>query len=254
MVGDAKIGLLPLFAYPNRVNYAFFFTYWDDLNGSSRPSKPPCSLLVLTAHAVWQLLLFSTVYAAVTRPVAALTVYVTCYLVVPPRAAATLADFLHVPHITRALSGSLMDHYRADNFITYAHEGAPGAFIARTATSPLYDTRTAAATGDRKGRDVARHGHACTPSSRGKDPVYIFACHPTGLLSRAAFCTFAARGRRSPVSALRDVRLAVGRVLFLLPLPFMREFLLACGCIPADRDSMRNALRSGCSIAVTPGG
>jgi 1-acyl-sn-glycerol-3-phosphate acyltransferase len=53
---------------------------------------------------------------------------------------------------------------------------------------------------------------------------------------------------------LRQVRLAVGSQALRLPIAFIREFLLACGCIPADRVSIRNALRSGCSVAITPGG
>lgn len=74
------------------------------------------------------------------------------------------------------------------------------------------------------------------------------------MISRAAFCTFAARGAGSPVSALREVRLAVGSQLFRVPIAFLREFLLACGCIPAERSTMQTALAQGCSVAVTPGG
>jgi 1-acyl-sn-glycerol-3-phosphate acyltransferase len=74
------------------------------------------------------------------------------------------------------------------------------------------------------------------------------------MISRSAFCTFAARGWCSPVSLLRQVRLAVGSQLFAMPIPLLREFLLACGCIPADRASMLNALHAGRSLAVTPGG
>lgn len=75
-----------------------------------------------------------------------------------------------------------------------------------------------------------------------------------GMLSRAAFCTFAARGHSSPVSGLPDVRLAVGSQLFKIPIAFLREFLLACGCIPAERSTLRKALTQNCSVAITPGG
>jgi 1-acyl-sn-glycerol-3-phosphate acyltransferase len=56
------------------------------------------------------------------------------------------------------------------------------------------------------------------------------------------------------VASLRQVRLAVGSQLFAMPIPLLRDFLLACGCIPADRASMLRALSAGRSFAVTPGG
>jgi hypothetical protein len=234
---------------PCRKNYAFFYTYWDDLNGSSSHNKPPCSLLVLTAHAVWQLLLFTTAYAFITRPISALAASVICYLLVPPAAAAAVSEWLRLPLFTRKLFGRVMDQYRADNCVTYADAGEAGAFAAGAPAAAAV-----AADGSRDSGDVTSKDVAGGKDQDHKEPVYIFSCHPAGMLSRAAFCTFAARGWRSPVSALQDVRLAVGNALFVLPFPFLREFLLACGCIPADRDSMRSALRAGCSVAVTPGG
>lgn len=246
----------------SRTNYAFFYTYWDDWAGTATHGKPPCSLLVLTAHAVWQLLVLSTAYALIMRPATTLAAYTTCYLLVPIGAAAALSEQLRLPQITRALFGRVMDQYRSDNYITYADAGTAGAFAAgagaATAATPAAGNIAATAPEGIEDRDVVK-AVSDSVSVRGKDqdlkePVHIFACHPAGLLSRAAFCTFAARGWRSPVSALQNVRLAVGNALFSVPIPFLREFLLACGCTPAGRDSMRAALRSGCSVAVTPGG
>jgi hypothetical protein len=148
--------------------------------------------------------------------------------------------------------GRIMDAYRADNYITFAEPGTPGAFSAAATAAPAPPDSAAD-----NGSDVARDAPAKAGRAKDQDvkePVYLFACHPAGVVSRSAFCTFAARGWSSPVSSLRDVRLAVGNQLFCAPVPFVREFLLACGCIPAQRDQLQAALRSGCSIAVTPGG
>jgi hypothetical protein len=76
----------------------------------------------------------------------------------------------------------------------------------------------------------------------------------TGVLSRGAVLTFAARGWHSPVSGLARVRLAVGNVLFQLPIIFSRELLLVIGCVPAGKDSLQRQLQAGTSIAITPGG
>lgn len=84
--------------------------------------------------------------------------------------------------------------------------------------------------------------------------MHIFPVHPAGVISRSAFCPYAARGWSSPVASLRQVRLAAGSQLFAMPIPLLREFLLACGCIPADRTSMLLALSAGRSLAVSPGG
>jgi hypothetical protein len=235
-----------------RKNYAFFYTYWDDLNNSATHKHPPCSLLVLAAHGLWQLLLFSTLYSLLTRPLVTLAVYVACYLLVPPAAAAAVSEALRLPQITRAIFGRVMDAYRADNYITFAEQGMPGAFSTALTAAPA--PPASAADDD---SDVARDTAAAADRAKDQDikePVYLFACHPAGVVSRSAFCTFAARGWRSPVSHLQDVRLAVGNQLFYAPVPLVREFLLACGCIPAERDRLQAALRSGCSIAVTPGG
>jgi hypothetical protein len=209
-------------------------------------------------------------------------------VLITPAASAAVSQWLRVPEITRLLFGWLMDLYRRDNCITFEPAGSPGAFKPvgpqqqqqqrKAATS----ASAAAAAGSNKGdaapvRDqdpataTAHSSSSSTPaaaaagsssSSSGggsdKEPVYVFGCHPTGLISRAAFLTFGARGWASPVSALRKVRLAVADSLMVLPWtlvePLIREFLLACGCLPAQRQLLKQALLSGTSIAVTPGG
>jgi hypothetical protein len=154
-----------------------------------------------------------------------------------------------LPQVMQSAFGWLMDAYRTDNCITYAASGEPGALSAPIAAA-------AAAAQDLSSVDLDAPPRAVSAAKdqRNAEPVYLFACHPAGLLSRAAFCTFAARGWCSPVSGLRQVRLAVGSQAFRPPIAFIREFLLTCGCIPADRESLHNALRSGCSVAITPGG
>lgn len=46
----------------------------------------------------------------------------------------------------------------------------------------------------------------------------------------------------------------MSRTLLHLPIPFSREVLLACGCVPADRAALKQHLLSGTSVALTPGG
>lgn len=239
-----------------RSNYGFFYTYLDDLFNTTSPARarPACSLLVITCHAVWQLVLLSTAYAFITRPLPALAVYTTCYLLVPPAAAAAVSEWLRLPAITRMLFGSLMDQYRADSCITCAAAGADGGFPAvshKSEAAVAIEADTDTIRDQDTAKDITRRG---VNNQDENAPVYLFACHPAGLLSRAAFCTFAGRGSRSPVAGLPEVRLAVGNPLFSLPVPFLREFLLASGCIPADRSSICSALRAGRSVAVTPGG
>lgn len=82
----------------------------------------------------------------------------------------------------------------------------------------------------------------------------LFCSSFAGILSRGALLTFAVRGWKSPVSTLSRVRLAVSSKLLRLPIPFSRELLLACGCIPADKSTLVKHLTSGSSIAVAPGG
>jgi hypothetical protein len=238
----------------HRRNYSFYFTYWDDKNGSSYPSRPPCTLLVLVAHALYQAALFTAVSLFVTRPLPTLAVYVTAYLLVPVSAVSTVAEKLHLPEITRTLFGRLMDTYRSDNCITYAAAGTLGSLDAALASAPAAAAAVPAPAGSDADQDAAAEAD-CTPAPHQKNPLpHIFAVHPAGIISRSAFCTFAARGWASPVSSLRKVRLAVGSQLFAMPIPLMREFLLASGCVPADRASMLHALREGTSLAVTPGG
>lgn len=75
-----------------------------------------------------------------------------------------------------------------------------------------------------------------------------------GVLSRSALLTFAARGWQGPVSSLPRVRLAISSWLLQLPIPLSREVLLAIGCVPADKATLKQQLLCGTSIAVSPGG
>ena len=220
------------------------------MTSTAAATPPPCSLLVLTAHAVYHAALYAAVYLLITRPLPALTAYVMVYLLVPASAASAVAKALQLPDITRRLFGRLMDAYRSDNYITYAAPGAPGSLKAAL-TSTI--ARVAATTRHGASQDDAT-AQADRTEGGQHDPVHIFAVHPAGVISRSAFGTFAARGWSSPVASLRQVRLAVGSQLFAMPMPLLREFLLACGCIPADRTSMLRALSAGRSLAVTPGG
>jgi hypothetical protein len=264
-----------------RKNFAFFFTYWDDIYGTLYDALPIVTLPVLAVHAVYAVVVISTLYhILVFYPVSFITTWVLLYLVIPPTAASAVANWVGLPEVTRMLFGWAMDIYRRDNYVTYAPSGAAGSFQAATGaatptaagkgaklaspfapkSSPDSDTQpvrdqdskdTAAAAAD----DPSTASDASPAGQQAiQSPAYIFACHPTGLLSRAAFLTFGARGWCSPVSGLPRVRMAVSSILLRVPVPFWREFLLACGCVPADRHGLRQALLSGTSVAITPGG
>jgi hypothetical protein len=262
-----------------RKNYASFFTYWDDLYGSSYDtSTPPVALSVLVAHTAYGVVIIATVYhLLVYHSVTCATTWVLLYLAIPPTAASAVANWVRLPEVTRRLFGWFMDIYRRDSYVTYAPSGASGSFMAATAAAakggkhagPMGDdVKPVRDQSNRAAPDQVSTGSDTSPTAKQaaqqagstlvkqpkQPPVYIFACHPTGLLSRAAFLTFGARGWCSPVSALPRVRLAVSSILLRIPVPFWREFLLACGCVPADRRSLRQALLSGTSVAVTPGG
>jgi hypothetical protein len=127
--------------------------------------------------------------------------------------------------------------------VTYAEPGAPGAFPALPEQHRQQELEQ---------KTIQQHD-SCGLGKQ-QQPLYVFGCHPTGLFSRAAFLTFAARGLASPVSGLKGVRLAVDSLLMRLPIPFMREFLLLVGCCPADKATLLRQLQQGHSVAITPGG
>jgi hypothetical protein len=167
---------------------------------------------VLAAHAVYQAALYAAVYLLITRPLPALTAYVMVYLLVPASAASAVAEALRLPDITRMLFGRLMDAYRSDNCITYAAPGAAGSLEAAL-KSP---TATVAATTRRGASQDDATAQADRTEGNQPDPVHIFPVHPAGVISRSAFCPYAARGWSSPVASLRQVRLAVGSQLFVI--------------------------------------
>jgi hypothetical protein len=237
-----------------RKNFAFFFTYWDDIYGTLYDALPIVTLPVLAVHAVYAVVVISTLYhILVFYPVSFITTWVLLYLVIPPTAASAVANWVGLPEVTRMLFGWAMDIYRRDNYVTYAPSGAAGSFQAATGAGNArdQDSKDTAAAAD-SASTVSNASAAAKQAPQ--PPAYIFACHPTGLLSRAAFLTFGARGWCSPVSGLPRVRVAVSSILLRVPVPFWREFLLACGCVPADRHGLRQALLSGTSVAITPGG
>lgn len=207
-----------------RSNYAPFFTWLDDACGSNFHDRPRCTLLFVAAAFVYQAALLATAHLLLTCPLRALAAWVVLYLMVTPQQAAALFDALHVPEAVRWALGWLMDAYRRDACVTYAEPGRPGAFTPNAS------------------------------SADGAAQPYLFAVHPTGVLSRGALLTFAACGRDSPVVGLKRVRLAVGNTLFQLPIVLVREALLALGCVPASRALLKAELLAGTSIAITPGG
>jgi hypothetical protein len=237
-----------------RNNFSFFFTFWDELYGTAHDAPPPVGLSVMVTHAVYGFAIITTWFHLLPfYPVSFFTTWVLLYLVIPPTAASAVANWVGLPEATRRISGWFMDIYRRDNYVTYAPSGAAGSFQAATGAGNArdQDSKDTAAAAD-SASTVSNASAAAKQAPQ--PPAYIFACHPTGLLSRAAFLTFGARGWCSPVSGLPRVRVAVSSILLRVPVPFWREFLLACGCVPADRRSLRQALLSGTSVAITPGG
>jgi hypothetical protein len=158
--------LLPTVRAACSKHYSIFFTFWDDLNGSSSHKQPPCSILVLTMHAIYQATLLGSIYAFITNHRIALAAYIACYWLVPPSVAAAAADWARLPQVTRALCSWLMDAYRRDNHITYNAGAAfrPSVVAAEEATDEDRDVSVA-----RPDKDQDAH-----------EPTLIFACHPTG--------------------------------------------------------------------------
>lgn len=247
---------LPFVCQPCRKNFSYFFTFWDDLYGTSHKQLPHCTVLLVACSLLWSYMVFVNQLVAAWHAVPFITSYLVLYIAVSPAMAAAVSEALGLPEATQKAFGWLMDKYRREACITYAEPGAPGAFEPAAA---VISARDAAADDDTvpvKDQD-SKHPAASAGGTDGessKAPVYLFACHPTGLLARSALQTFGARGWQSPVSALPKVRFAVSSLLFRLPYFPMREFMLAIGCIPAERACMKTSLQAGTSVAVTPGG
>jgi hypothetical protein len=250
------------FSHSCRRNFAYFFTFWDERYGTSHKVNKPSTLLFLATQGAYHAIMLAAHYLEFHYFSTYFTTWLLAYVLIPPSAAAALAEYAGLPEATRRLFGWLMDAFRRDSYVTYAPEGAPGAFKPTPdagASTPSNPRVAADGQDDDAGPARDQHIAASVGSQRsaagqGKPPVYMFACHPTGLLSRGAFLTFGARGWASPVSRLPKVRMAVANVLLQFPLPFSREFLLACGCIPAEWSALKVALQGGTSVAITPGG
>lgn len=56
------------------------------------------------------------------------------------------------------------------------------------------------------------------------------------------------------MSSLGSVSFAVSKALMAAPVPLLREFLCAIGCVPDSRAVLQRCFKAGSSIAVTPGG
>eukprot|EP00878_Enallax_costatus_P002787 GHUV01002978.1.p1 GENE.GHUV01002978.1~~GHUV01002978.1.p1 ORF type:complete len:582 (+),score=78.61 GHUV01002978.1:672-2417(+) len=231
-----------------RSNFAPFFSFWDDLFGTSCTKRHPCSLLILAAHAVYQAALVATGYLAYLYPVQLLTAYIAVYVAVAPATAAAVGNALKAPEVARYIFGWLMDWYRTDSAISYTPEGQPGSFAYSITSQQNSGVKPDAANTDNDVPDRQQQ------NSASQQPVYIFGCHPAGVLSRGAFHTFALRGWKSPVSSVQGLRFAIGSQLFYTPILLIREFLIMAGCIPADKTTLLHHLKSGNSVALTPGG
>lgn len=246
-----------------RRNFAYFFTFWDERYGTSQKANKPSTLLFLATQGAYHAIMLAAHYLEVHYFSTYFTAWLLAYVLIPPGAASALAEYVGLPEATRSLCGWFMDAFRRDSYVTYAPEGAPGAFkpIPATGATTLItpgvgaaDSRCDDTTSDTDQHSAAHVSNQRSAAGQSKAPVYLFACHPTGLLSRGAFLTFGARGWASPVWHLPRVRMAVANLLLQFPLPFSREFLLACGCIPAEWTALKKALQGGTSVAITPGG
>lgn len=206
-------------AQPRRKNYSYFFTFWDDLYGTSHKQLPHCTVLVIAFSFLWCYLVLVNPLVAIHHTVPFLTSYLLLYVAISPTMASAASEAFGLPEATRKVFGWLMDKYRREACITYAEPGAPGAFEPAAAVIPsaddIYSSLNDGHTDDTapvKDQDTRYRSPAGAPASPAactaaapKAPVYLFACHPTGLLSRAAMHTFAARGWESPVAGLLKV-------------------------------------------------
>lgn len=223
-----------------RSNFGPFFSVWDDIFGTSATKKHPCSLLILVSHAIYQATLVATGSLLYAYPLQLLTAYIMVYVMVAPTTAASVVNALKLPELVQSMFGWLMDWYRTDSVISYVPQGQPGAFARSNLAEQNAEVKSNAVNTD--------------DSTERQQAAYVFGCHPAGILSRGAFHTFALKGWKSPVSSVKGLRFAIGSQFFYAPILLIREFLSLVGCIPADKATLEKHLRSGNSVALTPGG
>ena len=199
-----------------RSNFGLFFTFWDDLLGTANVKR--------RAHP-WQLWAPHLIFYV------CLTYYYQWVLYDAPRLFLTLLALHALGPLSRlayALLGGaasdavsrlpVWDALRRLHMITYAPPGSPGAFEA----------------------DPARR--------------YVFCYQPMGVHARGAWHTFAGKGRGSPVARLRSVKLAVGRVLWALPVA--QPVFALYDCCDSSYRTLRALLseRAPKSVCITVGG
>ncbi|KIZ02802.1 hypothetical protein MNEG_5153 [Monoraphidium neglectum] len=199
-----------------RVNFALFFTWWDEATGRSYPRQRRAPTLLL--HAITTLgffvpYVFYVEHAIWRSPLAFWSLVALQYLVPSiPRAFYQLLGCAAARFVTRLPA---WDAVRRDFEVTYAPPGAPGAL-------------------------------AADPSKR-----YIFCYQPWGIQARGAWYTFAGKGRGSPVAALADCKLAV-----LWSLPVAQQLAALCGCCDASWETLTELLTDETpkSVCLLPGG
>lgn len=198
-----------------RVNFALFFTYWDDLYDCSHPKRGQLTF------TLWFVSLFFFV---------PLSVYYEWVWFGPTSffVALVLHIFSPLPQLWYLLVKNaasnfigrlpLWDWMRRDLLISYAEPGQAGAFEA-------------------------------DPRKR-----YIFCYQPMGVQARGAWYTFCGKGRESPIAALHDCKLSIGRVLWATPI--VQQLCALYGCCDSSRASLKALLTEETpkSVCVPIGG
>jgi hypothetical protein len=185
-----------------RANFSLFFTFWDDLMGCSQHKRGRYTWPLWAPNLAFYFLL---------------TVYYEWVLWGSPHTfalALAVHAFTPLSAVIYALLGGRVsravtrlpywDTLRREYLVGYAAPGQAGAFKA-------------------------------DPSKR-----YVFCYQPMGIQARGAWYTFAGRGRGSPVSGLADCKLAVGRVLWSLPLA--QPFFALFGCCDSSYRTLKGLL------------
>ncbi|GBF98241.1 hypothetical protein Rsub_11061 [Raphidocelis subcapitata] len=271
-------------------HFALFFTFWDDLLGTSAPPEPHVPLPLMALNLLWYAFLWAFAWAAYSRP-AAVAAAAALHALLP----LALPDALLGGRASRLRA---WDALRRAYGVGYAAPGADGAFDARraaaevrrqlseaaharggkpseaaaqaaavvTAMAGLSSSDSGGTSGDGGGHGAPPQAGAATAAAQAPEAAaaaaaaaeqrrFVFAYHPQGFLARGALLTFAARGARSPASALPGgVRLAAGG--WMLRVPGMQQALIALGCTDASRSNLLRLLTGPepTSVAICPGG
>ena len=85
------------------------------------------------------------------------------------------------------------------------------------------------------------------------EKTYLFGCHPHGIVALSGPCMWGSEATQFSAK-FPHIRRAIGVVNFGLICPVAREFAVGTGCISADRPSVEQALKSGTSVVLYPGG